>query len=109
MSKDMKIILKYFMESCNRKLLSNVLKAQLCTFKIICVTWFVLHSGTLGGLFSQILQGEDIVRERAIKFLSTKLKTLPEEVLTKEVEEFILTESKKVSVFNFVLSTTLLW
>ncbi|XP_030911611.1 apoptosis inhibitor 5 [Geospiza fortis] len=52
--------------------------------------------GTLGGLFSQILQGEDIVRERAIKFLSTKLKTLPEEVMTKEVEEFILTESKKV-------------
>ncbi|XP_009997882.1 PREDICTED: apoptosis inhibitor 5 [Chaetura pelagica] len=52
--------------------------------------------GTLGGLFSQILQGEDIVRERAIKFLSTKLKTLPEEVMTKEVEDFILTESKKV-------------
>lgn len=52
--------------------------------------------GTLGGLFSQILQGEDIVRERAIKFLSTKLKTLPEEVLTKEVEEFILAESRKV-------------
>uniref|UniRef100_A0A2D4K7N7 Apoptosis inhibitor 5 n=2 Tax=Micrurus TaxID=8634 RepID=A0A2D4K7N7_9SAUR len=52
--------------------------------------------GTLGGLFSQILQGEDIVRERAIKFLSTKLKILPEEVLTKEVEELILTESKKV-------------
>uniref|UniRef100_A0A8C5V1S3 Apoptosis inhibitor 5 n=1 Tax=Microcebus murinus TaxID=30608 RepID=A0A8C5V1S3_MICMU len=52
--------------------------------------------GTLGGLFSQILQGEDIVRERAIKFLSTKLKTLPDEVLTKEVEELILTESKKV-------------
>uniref|UniRef100_A0A2K6FYN6 Apoptosis inhibitor 5 n=1 Tax=Propithecus coquereli TaxID=379532 RepID=A0A2K6FYN6_PROCO len=51
---------------------------------------------TLGGLFSQILQGEDIVRERAIKFLSTKLKTLPDEVLTKEVEELILTESKKV-------------
>jgi hypothetical protein len=47
-------------------------------------------------LFSQILQGEDIVRERAIKFLSTKLKTLPDEVLTKEVEELILTESKKV-------------
>ncbi|XP_040836061.1 apoptosis inhibitor 5 isoform X3 [Ochotona curzoniae] len=52
--------------------------------------------GTLGGLFSQILQGEDIVRERAIKFLSTKLKTLPDEVLTKEVEELVLTESKKV-------------
>uniref|UniRef100_A0A2K6R5I5 Apoptosis inhibitor 5 n=1 Tax=Rhinopithecus roxellana TaxID=61622 RepID=A0A2K6R5I5_RHIRO len=52
--------------------------------------------GTLGSLFSQILQGEDIVRERAIKFLSTKLKTLPDEVLTKEVEELLLTESKPV-------------
>uniref|UniRef100_A0A2I2ZRH2 Apoptosis inhibitor 5 n=1 Tax=Gorilla gorilla gorilla TaxID=9595 RepID=A0A2I2ZRH2_GORGO len=52
--------------------------------------------GTLGSLFSQILQGEDTVRERAIKFLSTKLKTLPDEVLTKEVEELILTESKHV-------------
>ncbi|XP_018621090.1 apoptosis inhibitor 5 [Scleropages formosus] len=52
--------------------------------------------GTLGGLFTQILQGEDIVRERAIKFLSTKLKTLPEEVMTKEVEDFIFTEIKKV-------------
>lgn len=71
---------------------------QVITSKIICVVEFILHSGTLGGLFSQILQGEDIVRERAIKFLSTKLKTLPEEVMTKEVEEFILTESKKVSV-----------
>lgn len=57
--------------------------------------------GTLGGLFSQILQGEDIVRERAIKFLSTKLKTLAEEILTKEIEEFIFTESKKVSIFCF--------
>uniref|UniRef100_A0A2I3H8Y5 Apoptosis inhibitor 5 n=1 Tax=Nomascus leucogenys TaxID=61853 RepID=A0A2I3H8Y5_NOMLE len=52
--------------------------------------------GTLGSLFSQIIQGEDIVRERAIKFLSTKLKTLPDEILTKEVEELILTESKHV-------------
>ncbi|XP_020780606.1 apoptosis inhibitor 5 [Boleophthalmus pectinirostris] len=52
--------------------------------------------GTLGGLFTQILQGEDIVRERAIKFLSTKLKTLPEDVMTKEVEEFVFSETKKV-------------
>uniref|UniRef100_A0AAQ5ZDK9 Apoptosis inhibitor 5 n=1 Tax=Amphiprion ocellaris TaxID=80972 RepID=A0AAQ5ZDK9_AMPOC len=52
--------------------------------------------GTLGGLFSQILQGEDIVRERAIKFLSTKLKSLPEDVMTKEVEEYVFAETKKV-------------
>uniref|UniRef100_A0A671XWU3 Apoptosis inhibitor 5 n=1 Tax=Sparus aurata TaxID=8175 RepID=A0A671XWU3_SPAAU len=52
--------------------------------------------GTLGGLFSQILQGEDIVRERAIKFLSGKLKTLPEDVMTKEVEDYVFAETKKV-------------
>lgn len=52
--------------------------------------------GTLGGLFSQVLQGEDIVRERAIKFLATKLKTLPEDVMTKEVEEYVFAETKKV-------------
>ncbi|NP_001133818.1 apoptosis inhibitor 5 [Salmo salar] len=51
---------------------------------------------TLGGLFSQILQGEDIVRERAIKFLSIKLKTMPEDAMTKEVEDYIFTETKKV-------------
>lgn len=53
--------------------------------------------GTLGGLFSQILHGEDIVRERAIKFLSTKLKTMPEDIMTKEVEDHIYAETKKVS------------
>lgn len=58
----------------------------------------VLLSGTLGGLFSQILQGEDIVRERAIKFLSGKLKTLPEDVMTKEVEDYIFAETKKVGI-----------
>ncbi|KAG7456358.1 hypothetical protein MATL_G00251420 [Megalops atlanticus] len=52
--------------------------------------------GTLGGLFTQILQGEDIVRERAIKFLSTKMRVLPEDVMTKEVEDYIFTEIKKV-------------
>ncbi|XP_061576736.1 apoptosis inhibitor 5 isoform X3 [Cololabis saira] len=52
--------------------------------------------GTLGGLFSQILQGEDVVRDRAVKFLSGKLRTLSEEVMTKEVEEYVFTETKKV-------------
>lgn len=63
---------------------------------IYITTFLFCHSGTLGGLFSQILQGEDIVRERAIKFLSTKLKTLPEDVMTKEVEEYVFAETKKV-------------
>lgn len=58
-----------------------------------------LGPGTLAGLFSQILQGDDVVRERAIKFLSTKLKTLPEDVMTKEVDDYVFAETKKVRVF----------
>lgn len=37
------------------------------------------------------------MRERAIKFLAGKLKTLPEDVMTKEVEEFVFAETKKVA------------
>uniref|UniRef100_A0AAY4AYF5 Apoptosis inhibitor 5 n=1 Tax=Denticeps clupeoides TaxID=299321 RepID=A0AAY4AYF5_9TELE len=69
---------------------------QLLQTGRISKTFYIISVCTLGGLFSQILQGEDIVRERAIKFLSTKLKTMPEDVLTKEVEEYIFTETKKV-------------
>ncbi|XP_016115822.1 apoptosis inhibitor 5 isoform X2 [Sinocyclocheilus grahami] len=68
---------------------SQVSTALISIFKIDA-------KGTLGGLFSQILQGEDIVRERAIKFLSTKLKTMPDDTMTKEVEDYIFTETKKV-------------
>ncbi|XP_012510775.1 PREDICTED: apoptosis inhibitor 5 [Propithecus coquereli] len=81
------------------ELADSAINAQLdlCEDEDVSVSLQLFRfAGTLGGLFSQILQGEDIVRERAIKFLSTKLKTLPDEVLTKEVEELILTESKKV-------------
>lgn len=75
----------------------------LLHYRIDLLQTVFCFAGTLGGLFSQILQGEDIVRERAIKFLSTKLKTLPDEVLTKEVEELILTESKKVCLSHRVV------
>ncbi|XP_056596204.1 apoptosis inhibitor 5 isoform X1 [Triplophysa dalaica] len=68
---------------------NQVITALISIFKIDA-------KGTLGGLFSQILQGEDIVRERAIKFLSTKLKTMPDDTMTKEVEDYIFTETKKV-------------
>jgi len=55
--------------------------------------------GMLGGLFSQILQGEDFIREQAIKFLATKVKKLVSAEnggLDKDTEEFLLQESKKV-------------
>ncbi|ESO91609.1 hypothetical protein LOTGIDRAFT_191299, partial [Lottia gigantea] len=55
--------------------------------------------GTLQGIFDQIVgdhEEDDSVRDRALKFLTTKLKTLPEETLDKEAEEYVLTMSKKV-------------
>ena len=54
--------------------------------------------GTLGGVFTQILQGEDIIRERAIKFLKSKIVTLDDELWTKDVEDFVITETRKVIV-----------
>ena len=43
------------------------------------------------------MEADEIVRERALKFLLNKVKLLPEEALTKEIEDLIVTESKKVS------------
>lgn len=54
--------------------------------------------GTLGGIFNQILSGEDKVRDRAIKFLSNKIQGLPAERFPKDVEEFLIEKSKEVLV-----------
>ncbi|XP_039600204.1 apoptosis inhibitor 5 [Polypterus senegalus] len=82
-------ILTQLLQSDDSAEFNLVNNALLCIFKMDA-------KGTLGGLFTQILQGEDIVRERAIKFLSNKLKTLSDDVLTKEVEDYIFVQSKKV-------------
>ncbi|XP_063960729.1 apoptosis inhibitor 5-like [Lytechinus pictus] len=52
--------------------------------------------GTLGGIFNQILSGEDKVRDRAIKFLSNKIQTLPPDRIPNNVEEFLVEKSKEV-------------
>lgn len=54
--------------------------------------------GALSGLFSQIQQGTDneLVRERCIKFLSSKVKQLGKEYINKEAEDYIIAECKKV-------------
>jgi len=72
--------------------LSIVQSSLLAIFKID-------PKGMLGGLFSQILQGEDFIREQAIKFLANKIKKLVDPQnggCDKDTEEFLLQESKKV-------------
>lgn len=56
----------------------------------------LLHSGALSGFFSQILNGDDSTRERCIKFLGTKLKALGHSVITKDAEDLLIAECKKV-------------
>ncbi|XP_045763397.1 apoptosis inhibitor 5 [Maniola jurtina] len=58
--------------------------------------------GTLSGLFSQIHQSTDsdvpneVVRERCIKFLATKVKQLGREIIDKDCEDIIIAEGKKI-------------
>lgn len=52
--------------------------------------------GTLQGMFKQILSEDELVRERAIKFLGTKVKVLGEETIDKEAEEFLVSQCKQV-------------
>lgn len=52
--------------------------------------------GTIIGIFSQIHNGEDVVRDRALRLLHTKLKTAGPDLLTKEGEAQLIAEIKKV-------------
>ncbi|XP_032686694.1 apoptosis inhibitor 5 [Odontomachus brunneus] len=52
--------------------------------------------GTISGFFSQIINGDDGTRERCIKFLATKLKAIGHDVITKEPEDLLIAECKKV-------------
>ena len=59
---------------------------------------FSNRSGSLHGVFSQITGSEEeVVRDRAIKFLSTKLvPEIPQLNLSPAAEETLIAESKKV-------------
>lgn len=70
---------------------------ELSTVTTALVSLFEMNAkGTLKGLFSQINQSEDIIRERAIAFLCNKLKTFSDAIMTKEVEEYVLSETTRV-------------
>lgn len=50
----------------------------------------------LKGFFKQVLSGEYVVRQKCLKFFSNKIHSLGSEVITKEVEEYIVSEIKKI-------------
>jgi len=52
--------------------------------------------GAIIGIFSQIHNGEEVVRERALRLIHTKLKTSSAELLSKESQAQIIAEIKKI-------------
>ncbi|XP_053694086.1 apoptosis inhibitor 5 homolog isoform X2 [Sabethes cyaneus] len=52
--------------------------------------------GTLTGIFSQIELGDEPTRYRNFQFILNKLMKVGSDVITKEVEDFIITEIKKI-------------
>lgn len=51
---------------------------------------------TCTGLISQIVAGDEVTRERGLKYLSTRFLAFGKELITKEVEEYLIVEVKKV-------------
>lgn len=60
-------------------------------------------SGALGGIFSQISSEDDIVREKAIKFLNYSVQLLLKEIFlpNPDIELFLFQEIKKAGCFLF--------
>ncbi|XP_058447726.1 apoptosis inhibitor 5 homolog [Malaya genurostris] len=52
--------------------------------------------GTLTGIFSQIVSGDEPTRYRNFQFILNKLMKMGSEVITKEVEDFVIGEIKKI-------------
>ena len=61
----------------------------------------------MAGLFSEINEGDELVREKTLKLLAHKLKNMGPDVLTREVQQVMVSECKKVltvSQFGFFSS-----
>lgn len=80
------------------QLLQSEDSAELATVHTALMTILKLDvKATLKGIFIQVKNSDDdVIRKRAIQFLSTKFKFLPHELSTKEVEEYVLEACKGV-------------
>jgi hypothetical protein len=72
--------------------------SELSLINISLVTLLKTNAkGSLSGIFDQILHGDELIRERAITFVASKVRMLlSEEVLSKDAEEELVTLCKKV-------------
>lgn len=82
------------------QLLASDDAAELSVIQSSLVSLFSINAkGVLEGMFQYILgehEDDDHIREKMLKFLTQKLKTLPEETLDKDCEEYVVAQCKKV-------------
>jgi hypothetical protein len=62
--------------------------------------------GALTGMFSQIIAGDEQTRYRNFQFLSGKFMKMEPEIITKEIEEFIITEIKKIMMVSLIYTNS---
>ena len=56
----------------------------------------ILQTSTIIGIFNQVHTGDEVVRERAIRLIHTKMKTSTAELLNKESQAELIAQIKKV-------------
>ncbi|KAK7491464.1 hypothetical protein BaRGS_00017293 [Batillaria attramentaria] len=84
------------------QLLASDDPSELGVIQSSLVTLFTINAkGVLEGMFQYILgehdaEDEENIREKMLMFLTHKLKTLPEDTLDKDTEDFVVTQCKKV-------------
>jgi len=102
--KDLETMCKDAPNTCQRvaETLSQLLVAEdateLTLVQKCLVTLFKTNAkDTLQGIFQQIIEGEELMRDRAITFLSVKMKLLiPDESMPKDIEEVLVQHCRKV-------------
>ena len=66
---------------------------------MLIITKYLIYfsiTGTLGGLLSEISEAEEEMREKTLKLLAQKLKNIEPEYFTKQVQEYLIQECKKI-------------
>lgn len=81
--------------------LVTILKVLSVVIIFKCSLYYLLvfqidTKGALTGIFTQISTGDETTRERCFKFIVTKLFSMSPSILTKEIEEFLIEEIKKI-------------
>ncbi|KAK7098622.1 apoptosis inhibitor 5-like [Littorina saxatilis] len=86
-------------EALSQLLLSDD-ATELSVIQSSLVSLFTINAkGVLEGMFQYILaehEDDDNLREKVLKFLTQKLKTLPDDTVDKDAEDFVVAQCKKV-------------